>query len=161
MAHAKNSRADQTIFDRRIFIGRAAGSCLSLILPDFSWATPRIGFNELYGSFGAKGFSLSEKAKSLVGQSVEFRGFMAPPLKPEAKFFVLTRYPVTLCPFCNTDAEWPSDIVVVYLDRPESFAHNSGGIRVTGMLEYGAAIDTESGMVSLLRLRNARWEGIV
>ena len=64
-------------------------------------SSPRIGFNELYSGYDATGFRLSEKAKSLSGREVEFRGFMAPPLKPEAKFFVLTRYAVTLCPFCN------------------------------------------------------------
>ena len=120
----------------------------------------RIGFSELYSGYGASGFVFSEKAKALDGAEVEFRGFMAPPLKPDAKFFVLTRYPVSLCPFCNTDAEWPSDIVVVYLSDQQTFAHSSTSILVAGRLEFGAWMDPDTGMVSLVRLRGARWSAI-
>ena len=56
-------------------------------------------------------------------------GYMAPPLKPESRFFVLTREPLALCPFCQSDAEWPADIVVVYL---EGDAAGHGGAKVVG-----------------------------
>ena len=29
----------------------------------------------------------------------------------------LTREPMALCPFCQSDADWPADIVVVHLKR--------------------------------------------
>ena len=120
--------------------------------------SPRLGFSALYGSYDAAGFILSEKAESLSGAEVEFRGFMAPPLKPDAKFFVLTRHPVSLCPFCSSDAEWPSDIVVVYLDDPQTFTHHATSIIVTGRLEFGPWMDPDTGMVSLVRLIKARWD---
>ena len=44
-------------------------------------------------------------------------GFMAPPLKAESKFLVLTRMPMGVCPFCELAADWPSDIVVVYTEE--------------------------------------------
>ena len=42
---------------------------------------------------------------------------MAPPLKAEADFFVLTKMPMAVCPFCNTAVDWPDDIVAVYTKR--------------------------------------------
>ena len=53
---------------------------------------------------------------------------MAPPLKAEAAFFVLTREPVARRPFCQSDADWPDNILVVYLSsqpelRPEQRHH--------------------------------------
>src|SRR6266540_1386455 len=79
-------------------------------------ATP-LGFAELYAARGVLGIELSSKTKTLAGRPVKILGFMAPPLKPDVRFFVLTRAPVALCPFCNSDADWPSDIVVVYPSR--------------------------------------------
>ena len=36
---------------------------------------------------------------------------MAPPLKAEAAFLILTKEPVSLCPFCNSDQDWPDSII--------------------------------------------------
>ncbi|MBY0613171.1 MAG: hypothetical protein K2P80_13395 [Beijerinckiaceae bacterium] len=144
------------MLDRRTVL-RFLGVCLLADASRPAAAAPRIGFGELYSGYDATGFTLSEKSRALAGQVVEFKGFMAPPLKPEATFFVLTRFPVSLCPFCNSDAEWPSDIVVVYLSEPQSFTHMSSGILVTGRLDFGAFMDPDTGMVSLVRLQEARW----
>ena len=54
---------------------------------------------------------------------------MAPPLKAEAAFFVLTREPVALCPFCQSDADWPDNILVVYLSSNQSFVQNNAPLR--------------------------------
>ena len=47
----------------------------------------------------------TEKARKLAGKGgkrcVEMRGYMAPPLKPEIDFFVLTSLPTAICPFCD------------------------------------------------------------
>ena len=83
------------------------------------------------------------------------RGYMAPPLKPESKFFVLTREPVAVCPFCSSDAQWPSDIVVIYLSSTLAPLNLSQRIEVTGKLEMGSWTDPESGFVSQVHIVNA------
>ncbi|GHU12540.1 hypothetical protein AGMMS50225_20640 [Betaproteobacteria bacterium] len=112
-------------------------------------------FDEFYGKTGVLGFEFSEKVKRLSGKTVRIKGFMAPPLKAESQFFVLTRAPMALCPFCSSDADWPEDILIVYLTKRQTFVQNSRQISVEGILEYGSWTDPESGFVSLLRLRQA------
>jgi len=79
-----------------------------------------------------------------------------PPLKPEADFFVMTKEPVSLCPFCQSDAEWPADIVVVYLRKGTSLTSNQDPVEVIGTLEVGSKTDPRTGFVSLLRIVDAR-----
>jgi hypothetical protein len=114
--------------------------------------TARLTFDELYGKVSVLGLAFSDKVKALAGSEVTMRGFMAPPLKAEAKFFVLTEIPMALCPFCSSDADWPSNIVVVYLEDRQTFLPPSKPIEVTGSLEVGSWTDPETGFVSLLRL---------
>ena len=83
------------------------------------------------------------------------QGYMAPPLKPSINFFVLTETPMAICPFCSTDADWPSDIVVVYMDDSVTALPYDQDITVTGQLEVGSYVDGETGFVSLVRLRGA------
>ena len=64
-----------------------------------------ISFDELYGKFGVLGLEFSDKVKRLAGKEISIKGFMAPPLKAEAQFFVLTEIPMSLCPFCSSDAD--------------------------------------------------------
>jgi len=115
----------------------------------------RIAFAELYASIGVLGLQFSDKVKGLAGRPVAMRGFMAPPLKPEADFFVLTREPVSLCPFCQTDADWPTDIVVVYPHDGPRFAHDGLPVAVSGVLEIGSKADPQTGFVSLVRIFDA------
>ena len=82
---------------------------------------------------------------------------MAPPLKAEAAFFVLTHEPVALCPFCQSDADWPDNILVVYLSSSQSFVQNNTTIEVEGVLEIGSHRDGDTGFISQLRLRDARF----
>jgi hypothetical protein len=117
----------------------------------------RMAFAELYSSIGVLGLQFSDKVKGLAGKPVAMRGFMAPPLKPEADFFVLTRDPVSLCPFCQTDADWPADIVVVYMQNGVRFTTSTDRIEVTGILEVGSKTDRKTGFVSLLRIVDGRW----
>ena len=114
-----------------------------------------ISFAELYKSVGPLGLVLSDKVRTLAGRPVEFKGFMAPPLKPDARFFVLTRTPVSVCPFCSSDADWPNDIVVVYLEGRSNFYRDGTLVTVVGKLEVGSEVDAVTGFVSLLRLTMA------
>jgi hypothetical protein len=113
-------------------------------------------FGEMYGGVSSLGIVLSDKLKSLAGQSVVMEGFMAPPLKPTLDFFVLTRVPMSLCPFCSSDADWPSDIVVVYLENPVTALPFDRPIQVEGRLELGTKVDAETGFVSLVRVYATR-----
>ena len=119
--------------------------------------TPTLSFDELYSGGGVLGLQFSDKTKALSGQRITIRGFMAPPLKAEATFFVLTREPVALCPFCQSDADWPDNILVVYLSESQSFVQNNATIEVEGVLETGSYRDESTGFISQLRLRDARF----
>ena len=77
------------------------------------------------------------------------------PLKADADFFVLTREPVALCPFCSSDSDWPDNILVVYLSEKQRFVQNNAVIEVEGELEVGSWTDEHTGFVSQMRLRNA------
>jgi hypothetical protein len=123
-------------------------------------AVPSLSFDELYSKFGVLGLEFSEKVKSLAGQEITINGFMAPPLKAEAAFFVLTEIPMSLCPFCSSDSDWPDNIVVVYLGEKQTFVQPSQTIEARGVLEFGSWTDPETGFVSLLRLRNAEYASV-
>ncbi|MDX1992528.1 MAG: hypothetical protein SF029_09065 [bacterium] len=111
-----------------------------------------IAFNEFYSEFDIRtGLVLSDKLVSLDGRRVVMEGYMAPPLKPELDFFVLTRVRLAFCPFCTTGADWPDDIALVYL-MDDTITATLNPVRVTGRLEVGTSVDQETGMVSLVRL---------
>jgi uncharacterized membrane protein YcgQ (UPF0703/DUF1980 family) len=116
-------------------------------------AADELNFNELYTT----GVELTPKAKSLAGKEVTMSGFMAPPLKAEADFFVLTRVPMAVCPFCDSQMDWPDDIVLVELDDIVSFTPFNRRISVTGRLEVGFVKDGETGFVSFVRLVSASY----
>ncbi|CCE98258.1 conserved hypothetical protein [Sinorhizobium fredii HH103] len=120
-------------------------------------APTQLSFDDLYGKISVLGLEFSDKVKSLDGRDVEMSGFMAPPLKAEAKFFVLTEIPMSICPFCSTDADWPDNIAVVYLDEAQTFVQAGVRIDVTGKLEVGSWTDPETGFLSRLRLRGATY----
>ena len=136
--------------------GRRAFLALPLLaLPLLASGAELLSFATLYQSVGVLGIKYSQEAIALIGKPVRLRGFMAPPLKPESKFFVLTREPVSVCPFCASDAQWPVDIVVIYLKgalAPVDFAQR---IEVEGRLEIGSWTDQQTGFVSQVRIVDA------
>ena len=99
----------------------------------------------------------TEKARKLAGKVVEMHGYMAPPLKPEIDFFVLTSLPTAICPFCDAAASWPDDIVLVHLSRPVRALAYDRLLDVSGTLEIGVDTDAATGFVSLVRLRDAKY----
>ncbi len=100
---------------------------------------------------------LSDWAQSNEGDRVTFEGYMAPPLKADSNFFVLTALPMSVCPFCETEAEWPNNIVAVYSKRTIDVIPFNRKIEVRGRLETGAYRDPETGFVSLVRLEEATY----
>ncbi len=115
-------------------------------------------FDELYSKYGVLGLELSPKAKSLAGKSIRVLGYVAPPLKAEAAFFVLMRAPASVCPFCSTDADWPVDIMVVYPRQTGQQPHSATPMAVTGRLEFGSKIDRDTGFVSHVRIVDAEFQ---
>ena len=61
--------------------------------------------------------SFSPLARGLEGERIAVAGFMAPPLRAESTFFVLTKMPMAVCPFCEPGQTWPDDILAVYARR--------------------------------------------
>ena len=81
-------------------------------------------------------------------------------LEAEAKFFVLIEIPMSLCPFCSSDADWPANIVVVYLREAQTFEQANKVIEVSGRFEIGSWTDPETGFVSLVRIVDASFRTV-
>jgi hypothetical protein len=135
-------------------------ACLGLIGIRRTARAATMSIAELYGPVTAGGIQLSTAAQALLGKTVTVTGFMAPPLKAEADFFVLTRYPNSTCPFCSNAADWPVDIVFVRLGRSAEMATPSYAIQATGVLEQGLQVDPATGFLSLVRLVDATWRNL-
>lgn len=123
-------------------------------------AAQNLSFADLYGPTTPDGTPLSPAAQALVGRQVTLRGFMAPPLRAESDFFVLTRYPMSTCPFCSNAADWPVDIVFVRLGRAAETVSPSYAIAVSGTLDAGVQADPATGFVSLVRVVDATWRRV-
>lgn len=117
-----------------------------------SVSAEELSFSELYSDWTSAGLVLSDKAESLEGGTVTMTGYMAPPLTPTIRFFVLTEVPMSVCPFCSSDADWPDNIIVVKVSEPVTALPYDSPISVTGTLEIGSEIDEETGFVSQLRI---------
>ena len=143
-------------FTRRSYLFSASASLAALLMApgQRTHAAERIKIRDLYETQT----QFSERALALANSEVEVPGFMAPPLKPDATFFVLTKMPMAVCPFCNDEADWPADIVLVRLKREQEWVDFNRPIVVTGTLELGTEIDEETGFVSKVRLTDAVYE---
>lgn len=129
------------------------GIIFSLMFSNTVFAATSLGFDEMYSGWFGGALILSDKLKSLEGQDVTVTGYMAPPLTPTIRFFVLTEVPMSVCPFCSSDADWPDNIIVVKVDDPVTALPYDATISVTGPLEIGSESDEETGFVSQLRIR--------
>jgi len=134
---------------RRTFLTSAA---CTFAVPALAQDSPKM-VRELYERDG----SITQWAIDSVGERVRFKGFMAPPLKAEAQFFVLTQRPMAVCPFCETAADWPDDIMAIYTKRTVEPVYYTVGIEVEGILELGEFRDPDTGFVSLVRLSDATY----
>lgn len=135
-------------------IRRAVCACVAAAAVALSAAASAedLSFGELYSDWTAAGLVLSDKAESLEDSTVTMTGYMAPPLTPTIRFFVLTEVPMSVCPFCSSDADWPDNIIVVKVSDPVTALPYDSPISVTGTLEIGSEVDEETGFVSQLRI---------
>jgi len=144
----------RTAISRRAFA--AAGlAFLAPALAARAEETAVLTFDRLYAENGIRGLVFSETVKATAGRRAAITGYMAPPLEAEADFFVLTREPMAICPFCQSDADWPVDIVVVLLHEATPMVSAGTRVTATGRLEMGSATDPRTGFVSQLRIVDA------
>lgn len=143
---------------RGALLGGLALPALAALARPAAASPERITFEGLYKSFGVLGLAFDDRIVALKGREVTLAGYMAPPLKAESTFFVLTREPLAICPFCQSDADWPLDIVVVYLREQAALAAAGARTSVSGRLELGSWTDPETGFVSQIRLTRAGYE---
>lgn len=104
------------------------------------------------------GCGLSDLALQREGKPVRVAGFMAPPLKADSTFFVLTKQPMSVCPFCETEADWPDNIMAVYTQRKFRVVAFNRKIETSGILSLGAYRDPDTGFLSMVRIEDARFE---
>ncbi|NBX46141.1 MAG: hypothetical protein EBT22_02805 [Chloroflexi bacterium] len=116
-----------------------------------------LGWAATVAGVGISAISATPTGAQANGRRVTVSGWVAPPLKPDLDFFVLTRRRLGVCPFCSSSADWPEDIILVTLT---DFSYRNSGepvpVTVTGLLEVGEATDETTGFFSLLRLRAER-----
>jgi hypothetical protein len=136
----------------------AAAPLLLSPLPIAAADLETISFDGLYKTFGVLGFTFADRVQALNGRAIRMAGYMAPPLRAESDFFVLTRQPLAICPFCQSDADWPVDIVVIYLARISTLIPAGTRLIVEGRLDLGSWTDPASGFVSQIRIRDARFK---
>ena len=121
------------------------------ISPLMAAAPPSLKFGDMYGP----GMVLSHSFTELSNKTITISGFMAPPLKPDASFFILTKMPMAVCPFCDNEADWPEDVILVKLDHPFTTLRFNKRIFVQGRLSLGVEVDQDTGFVSRVRILHA------
>ncbi len=136
---------------KRVALTVTAATCMYIGTPSEA-AADYVSFDEMYSSASAYGYTFSDTMQQLAGREITMEGFMAPPLKPSINFFVLTAVPMSVCPFCSTDADWPDDIIVVKVSEPVTALPFDAPIQVTGTLELGSEVDPDTGFVSQARI---------
>ncbi|WP_127144856.1 hypothetical protein [Pelagibacterium montanilacus] len=139
--------------NRRGFFALASGAAFAapLFATRATAAEPQVRLRELYNN----DMSFTDFALEHEGQRVAIEGFMAPPLKAESEFYVLTNRPMAVCPFCSDAAEWPNDILAVYAQRVVDVIPFNVKIITRGTLELGTYTDPELGFVSRVRVVDA------
>ena len=134
---------------------RQFAAMLTFAAPSLALAAPqRIRMFELYQD----NLSFSATANKLKGSVISMQGFMAPHLKVESDFFVLSNSPVETCPFCASADEWINTIVFVRMKKRQEAIRPGKLIQVEGKLEIGPQTDAATGFVSRVRLVDATFQ---
>ncbi len=120
-----------------------------------------ISFDQFYIGSSVQPPEFSPLAKSLAGKRVRISAYVAAPFRAEAEFLMLTRVSMHICPYCNSDNNWPVDIIVAYTRGIIPAPNSAKPVIVTGVLEIGEKLDAVTGMVGQLRLIDATVEPMV
>ena len=116
----------------------------------------RVRMFELYDDSS----EFSPLAKELNGKRIFMQGFMAPHLKVDSDFFILSNTPVETCPFCASEGDWIDSIVFVRMRRKQEAVDPGAIIMVEGKLEIGPEKDPETGFFSKVRLTDAEFRRV-
>lgn len=117
-----------------------------------------VDWESLFALTGLLGVEIGPAAAQ-AGELVEMKGYMTPPMLPEADYFVLSRGPMPDCPFCAPSLSWPDDIVVVHLRAPGvDIDHPMRPVTVRGRLLLGEEPGPVPGLSSHARLLDALWQ---
>lgn len=138
---------------RRAFLATSVTLLATPFLVRPARADDVIKLRDLY----ARDRGFSDLSLSREGDRITVDGFMAPPLKADSRFFVLTRIPMAVCPFCETEADWPDDILAVYTKRVVDVIPFNVRIDTRGVLELGPYRDPDTGFLSMVRLADATY----
>ena len=93
----------------------------------------------------------SEAVKCPLGLS----GILAPPLNADTGSIKFTQKPVSICPFCSPDVEWPPAIVLTYVPRMTEPTAPVMMTEVTSILGFNPSTGPASGIVSKAGLSSA------
>ncbi|ULB12281.1 hypothetical protein ORIO_21045 (plasmid) [Cereibacter azotoformans] len=129
---------------------------LPLLATPLRAAEDPVRLRDLYN----KDLSFSPLAMSREGRRMAARGFMAPPLRANSVFFVLTNRPMAVCPFCEPGMPWPDDILAVRARRVVDVVPFNVPIVAEGLLELGDHVDPELGFYSRVRLTDATFRRV-
>ena len=121
-----------------------------------AWAAQRVRMFELYEDDN----DFSPLARELRGKRVTMQGFMAPHLKVDSDFFILSNTPVETCPFCASEGDWIDSIVFVRMRRKQEATDPGALINVEGTLDIGPETDAATGFVSKVRLTDAEFRRV-
>jgi hypothetical protein len=119
-------------------------------------AAETVKFDELF----VFGQGVTERARALEGRTIAMSGYMAPPLRAESQFFVLTATPMPLCPFCDSEGDWPESIIPVLTRRPIEVVPFYTALTARGVLAIGTHEDPDTGFVSPMRIVDATYEAL-
>jgi hypothetical protein len=136
---------------QRRHVAAALGLLPLALAPAARAEPPRIRMFELYKDDK----SFSDTARRLAGKVVSVQGFMAPHLKVDSDFFVLSNTPVETCPFCASEDQWIDTIIFVRMKKRREAANPGDLIVVEGKLEIGPQTDAATGFTSRVRLVDA------
>ncbi len=141
------------MINRRTFgAGLMALPLVAAASPAFA-APTRIRMGQLYDYDNDMAYS--DYANNLAGTEVEIQGFMAPHLKVDSEWFVLSNQPVESCPFCESEDDWIDTIIFVVMREKQPAIDPGTLIWTRGTLDIGPAVDEATGFVSRVRLLEA------
>lgn len=141
------------MINRRAFgAGLMTLPLLTAASPAFA-ATTRVRMGQLYDY--DNNMAYSDHALNLSGTEVEIQGFMAPHLKVDSEWFVLSNQPVETCPFCESEDAWIDTIIFVVMREKQPAIDPGTLIWTRGILDIGPAVDEATGFVSRVRLLEA------
>lgn len=146
-------REEPGLLRRRALVAAAIAGLVLPTRPSWAAGETSIDLRDLYD----RDMAFTPLARSLDGERVRVSGYMAPPLKADARFFVLTTRPMSICPFCDSSADWSDDILAVYIKRALEVAPFYVEIEARGTLQLGELRDRATQFVSRVRLSDATY----